>query len=300
MHPEIADVLSGKSRWAVVQGDCVEVMRSLPEDCANLVFGSPPYTKARLYLEDGIDMGIARDAEEWSAWMLTVYQAAMWICPGLTAMVVEGQTNDFRYDCAPDLLRADLCRAGVCLRKPPIYHRVGIPGSGGPDWLRNDYEPIVCATRGGKLPWSDNTACGSPPKFAPGGAFSNRMQDGKRVGKWLTVRESGQDKRKREFYEPPEKANPGNVISGKAGGGHMGNDLAHENEAPFPEWLAEFFVLSFCPPSGIALDPFVGSGTTIAAALKHGRRGIGIDLRASQVELAKRRISGVTPSLFAG
>ena len=35
---------------------------------------------------------------------------------------------------------ADLKRAGFNMRKPPVFHRVGIPGSGGPDWLRNDYE----------------------------------------------------------------------------------------------------------------------------------------------------------------
>jgi hypothetical protein len=62
---------------------------------------------------------------------------------------------------------ADLHRAGFNLRKPPIFNRVGIPGSGGPDWLRNDYEFIVCTTRTGKLPWADNTACGHPPKWAP-------------------------------------------------------------------------------------------------------------------------------------
>jgi hypothetical protein len=39
---------------------------------------------------------------------------------------------------------AALHEAGFKLRKPPIFQRVGIPGSGGPDWLRNDYEFVVC------------------------------------------------------------------------------------------------------------------------------------------------------------
>ena len=105
-------------------------------------------------------------------------------CKGLIAINCEGQTRDYKYMPAPFLLMADLHRAGFNLRKPPIFHRVGIPGSGGPDWLRNDYEPIVCVTRPGKLPWSDNTACGHPPKWAPGGEMSNRLTDGTRTNQW--------------------------------------------------------------------------------------------------------------------
>lgn len=71
----------------------------------------------------------------------------------------------------------------------------------------------------------------------------------------------------------------------------MGSKYAHENEAPFPEQLAEFFVRSFCPPGGTVLDPFSGSGTTCAVAAKNGRQFIGIDIRDSQIELAKRRLS---------
>ncbi len=79
----------------------------------------------------------------------------------------------------------------------------------------------------------------------------------------------------------------------------MGHALAHENEAPFPEKLADFFIRSFCPPGGFVLDPFSGSGTTVAAALKAGRHGIGMDIRASQVELGNRRLAAVAADLAA-
>lgn len=99
-------------------------------------------------------------------------------------------------------------------------------------------------------------------------------------------------------YKHPEKANPGNVIRCKVGGGLMGSDLAHENEAPFPESLVEPFVLSFCPPDGTVLDPFCGSGTTLAVAAKHGRKFMGCDLRPSQVAIASRRLSEVQVDLW--
>lgn len=84
--------------------------------------------------------------------------------------------------------------------------------------------------------------------------------------------------------------NPGNLIAGANTAGNMGSELCHENEAPFPQWLANFFVWSFCAPGGKVLDPFCGSGTTIAAAEASGRLGYGVDIRESQVELSMRRI----------
>ena len=95
----------------------------------------------------------------------------------------------------------------------------------------------------------------------------------------------------KQSYGPPVKANPGNVVECIVGGGVMGNRLCHENEAPFPEALAEFFIRSFCPPDGTVLDPFGGSGTTAAVAQQHGRRAISIDVRESQVALSRKRIS---------
>lgn len=174
------DVFDGKSLWSVEQGDCIEWFNSLPPNSVDLVFGSPPYEQARLYLEGGKNMGIARDTEAWVAWMVTVTKAALRVCKGLVAWVVEGQTRKFKYTCSPALLIADLHRAGITLRKPPIFKRVGIPGSGGPDWLRSDSEWIVCATNGGELLWSDNAVMGHPPKWAPGGAMSYRGVDGTR------------------------------------------------------------------------------------------------------------------------
>jgi hypothetical protein len=295
-------------RWSVEAADCSEWFAAQPADSLDLVFGSPPYESARLYLEDGEDLGIARGpAEEWVQWMADVYQAALRCCVGLVAFVVEGQTRDYAWTGAPVLLMAELIHRGVCLRKPPVYKRVGIPGSGGPDWLRNDYEFVVCATRGGRLPWSDNTAVGAPPKCAPGGDPSHRRRDGSRVnGDGYAPMEDRRNEgphrvrqRAGKVYEPPELANPGNVIDcGAVGGGNMGDPLCHENEAPFPEELVEFFVRSFSPPDAVVCDLFSGSGTTGAVALRWGRRFKGCDLRASQVDLTRRRLTGagVTPA----
>ena len=270
----------------IICGDCLEVMKDWPDGCVDLVFCSPPYEDARTY-----DIDFKLKGQDWVDWALLRFVECLRVSKGLVAWVVEGKTKDFRYTTTPILLMADLHRARVHLRKPPAFQRVGIPGSGGPDWLRNDYEFIVCATSGGKLPWSDNVAMGHPPKWKPGGEISHRTKTGIRVNRTASRNRKSDGSREVRSYFAPKISNPGNVIDcGVGGGGHLGSKLAHENEAPFPEKLAEFFIRSFCPPGGIVLDPFSGSGTTCAAAEKAKRKWIGIDVRQSQVELSNRRI----------
>lgn len=291
-------------RFRVEQADALDWFARQEADSLDLVLGSPQYAEARLYLEGGRDLGIAKTPDEWVAWMVEVVEAALRCCKGLVAFVVDGQTENYRWNATPARLMAKLDERGVCLRRPPVYCRNSTPGSGNPDWLRNCYEWVVCATRvRGPLPWHDNTAMGEAPKYAPGGDLSYRRRDGSRVngegGGYATPEDRGNVGPHRArvqagaVYVPPEKANPGNVIWCKVGGGNMGDALCHENEAPFPEYLAEFFVRSFCAPGGVVADPFCGSGTTGAMALASGRRFVGCDLRASQVALTMERLAKV-------
>ena len=281
------------SEATIIHGDCIEVMRGMAAGSVDLVFGSPPYEAARTY-----GIGFNLRGQDWVDWMVEVFRGSLHVSRGLVAMVIEGQTKGFRWSATPALLMADLHRAGIHLRKPPAFHRRGIPGSGGSDWLRNDYEFIVCATNGGKLPWSESTAMGVPCLYPVGGAMSNRNVDGVRRSARTGVRMARKPKRdadvmRMQTYTMPDVANPGNVIRCEVGGGVMGDRLCHENEAPFPEKLAEFFVRSFCPPGGTVCDPFSGSGTTAKVAIACGRSAIGIDVRDSQVALTKRRIAAV-------
>jgi DNA polymerase-1 len=273
----------------VERADALDFLKRQPPGSIDLVFGSPPYEDARTY-----DMGFGLSGQAWVDWMVEVYRAATQACHGLVALVVNGRTGNFRWSATPALLLADLHRAGLNLRVPPIFHRVGIPGSGGPDWLRVDCEFVVCVTPPGRLSWSDPTACGQPPKYAPGGRPSHRRADGSRVNRRRAPRGYAEgDMTTAKEYKPPKLANPGNVIRCAVGGGRMGSALAHENEAPFPESLAEFFVKSFCPPGGLVCDVFSGSGTTAKVALANGRRFLGCDLRESQVELTRRRVAEI-------
>ena len=294
----------------VLVGDCIDVMRQLPERSVDLVFGSPPYCDARTY-----GIGVSFNSEQWVEWMLRVSEEALRVCKGPVLWVAAGVTRDRCYWPAVEGLMWEWYKRGGehHLYRPCAWVKNGIPGSGGDDWFRADWEYVVCLKRPGRLPWSDNTAMGHVPKYAPGGEMSHRLRDGSRRNKWWMV--AGVRTRKNRgvvSYIPKHRtrhvrvgggahdrhivsiANPGNVIRANVGGGILGDDEAHENEAPFPEKLAEFFVRSLCPPGGIVLDPFVGSGTTIKVARQFGRTGVGIDVRESQAELCKRRLQQYT------
>ena len=285
-------------RGRLIAGDVIEVLRKMPSNSVDLIFGSPPYENARPY--EGVPL---YKGEAWVDWMFEFYVEAVRVSRGAVVMIAEGRTKEFEYSATPILLMADLKRAVACsscgavqqlracncgaktkpafrLRKPPAFMRYGIFGSGGPDYWRNDYEFAIFATRYevARLPWSDPCAIGEPPKYPPGGDPSHRKQNGERV--------------EGKPYSPPALANPGNIRRHAVGGGHMGDLAAHKGEAPFPEGLARDFILCFCPPGGVVFDPFIGTGTTAVVAALNGRNFIGSDLRLNQIELTKQRLYG--------
>lgn len=75
-----------------------------------------------------------------------------------------------------------------------------------------------------------------------------------------------------------------NVRAGK--GGHS---------ATFPEELIAPRILSSCPPGGVVLDPFAGTGTSAIVAKKYGRIGIGFELNERYATFANRELTSILP-----
>ena len=69
-----------------------------------------------------------------------------------------------------------------------------------------------------------------------------------------------------------------------------------DHPCPKPEPLMVELVSLFTDPGETILDPFAGSGTTLVAAKRIGRKAIGIELNEAYCEVAARRLSqGVLP-----
>jgi site-specific DNA-methyltransferase (adenine-specific) len=64
-----------------------------------------------------------------------------------------------------------------------------------------------------------------------------------------------------------------------------------------PDELLDRIVLAYTNPGDLIIDPFAGSGSAGAAALRHGRRYLGCELSPETAEVARRRLAQLTRHL---
>lgn len=231
------DVIEGGKRFSVEQSDCIAWLRQLPDASVSLVMGSPPYANARTY---GIDS--VYDCQQWVDWMLDVTEQAVRVSKGLVLWVVSGVQRDLCYWPFCEGLAWEWWKRGNHLWRPCIWWKVdeeeggtGIPGSGGKQWLRNDWEYVLAFKREGWLPWADPLVMGHTPVYAEvGGEMSNRTVDGRRIndaaarsgipreerwgGKFESVENraaNGKRKRKPKPDDPWDKRGRGNNLGGR-------------------------------------------------------------------------------------
>lgn len=60
------------------------------------------------------------------------------------------------------------------------------------------------------------------------------------------------------------------------------------HSATFPEALIKPRILSSCPPAGVVLDPFCGTGRALAVAIESGRSAIGFEVTSEYVQVARK------------
>jgi len=83
---------------------------------------------------------------------------------------------------------------------------------------------------------------------------------------------------------------PGSVWSIPSEPLRVPDHLGVDHFAAFPQEWPRRLILGWCPPDGVVLDPFAGTGTVPMVARVLGRTGIGVDLSADYLRLADWRI----------
>ena len=270
----------------VVWGDALQWLKRLPESSVDLFFMSPPYADARSYSK--IHPG----------------RYVKWFLPFARLMLAAvSDTGSFVLNIKNRVANSGPLRGQ---RHPYVYELVlalqdmgwrwietyvwakpnAIPGRFGPR-PKDSFEYVYHFAKGPK-PYFDLDAVRVPYK-ADVAEIERRRKDTN--GRRNTEAGFGRDRAK--TYSRGG-ADPGNVISAS----QIYNQFkgpAGQHTAVMPEGLAEFFVKSMCPPGGLVLDPFAGSGTTIVVANREGRRAAGIELHESYAALACARIASDAP-----
>jgi site-specific DNA-methyltransferase (adenine-specific) len=157
----------------------------------------------------------------------------------------------------------------------------GVPGSW-PDRFKNAWEPVFHFAREKAIKFRAIQA-----GHDSGGLFETGSRghgDGRRFGASGAPLYSSEDQGKPRSQGT---ALPSNVIETKCESGQG------DHSAPFPRALVEFFVKAFSDAGDIIYDPFMGSGTTMAAAHVLQRAGYGCEISPGYCDVIVRRLIGL-------
>lgn len=256
--------------------DCLEGMRRLPANSVDLVVTSPPYDAVRDY--QGFSFDLAATGEE-------IYRVLK--VGGIAAMVIQDQTKNFGKTLTSFRTIVDWCdRIGFKLFECVIYKKNGTEGAWWTNRFRVDHEYIPLFLKGDRPAYFNKEPLKIPSLHA-GKTMTgsgNRRTDGTTT---KTVR--------REINATKCRGTVWNYLM--AGDK---NPVKRRHPAPFPDQVPYDLIQCFCPPTGVVLDPFMGSGSTAVAAIRLGRQFVGFDISPQYCAIANERIANTQPVLMSG
>lgn len=133
-------------------------------------------------------------------------------------------------------------------------------------------------------------------------AQSNPRCDTGSAARFFYCAKADRADRNEGLHGMPTKQQDPSREPGRPGGENPRNRGAAERENHHPTVKPTDLMRYLCrlvtPKGGTVLDPFMGSGSTLKAAELEGFSGIGIELEAEYIEIARRRIASDMP-LFA-
>jgi DNA modification methylase len=248
---------------AIIHGNCVESLDKIPDNSIDLIFADPPYNmqlKNTLYRPnntkvDGVD-------DEWDKFgSFSEYDdfCAAWL--GGCRRVLKETGSIWVIGSYHNIFRVGniMLNLGFWILNDVTWHKTNpMPNFLGTRFTNATETLIWC----------------SKNKDSKKYTFNHRIMKRYNGGKQMTsVWRIGLCTGKERI---------------KDGGGRK----AHSTQKP--EELLKRVILSSTKKDDIVLDPFFGTGTTGAAAKKLGRSFIGIEREADYIEIAQKRIDGIT------
>lgn len=244
----------------VFNGDCLELLGKVPQGSVQLVITSPPYNigkpyETKLTLTDYVTQQ-AKVIER----CVSALAPTGNLCWQVGNFVDKGQITPLDIVLFPVFQNL-----GLQLRNRIVWHfEHGLHCS---KRFSGRYETVLWFTKSSAYTFNLDSV--RVPQKYPG----KRHFKGPKAG---------------ELSGNPLGKNPGDVwVIPNVKSNHV-EKTAHPCQ--FPVELVERFVLSMTDPGDWVLDPFLGSGTSVIAAVKHGRRGVGAELAPDYAQIAQRRV----------
>jgi DNA modification methylase len=280
-------------RHRLLCGDCRDaatVARLLDGTKAHLVITSPPYATQREYdPASGFKPVAPEEYVEWYRAVADNIQTILAADGSYFLNIKEHAADGERHLYVKDLVIAHKRKWGwrfvdeFCWRKTDN----GVPGGWG-NRFKNAWEPVFHFCRHPEIKFrpkavghvSEDCFDYSPnnPKSTSGSGLLGTGARGSAAA------QTGADDEDGRFTGI---ARPSNVVEVKSESGQG------SHSAPFPRALVEFFLKAFSDPGDIVFDPFLGSGTTMAAAHLLGRVGFGIEISPAYCDVIMRRIANL-------
>ncbi len=251
----------------IICGDCIETIKKLPDEAIDLVVTSPPYAEQRKNQYLSV---VEEEYPQWTAkW---VNECRRILKPhGSIAIVIRphirnGQISDYILKTRLKLREEKWIEA-----EELIWVKPDSPPLGNVNRPRRAWESILWFSKTNK-PYCDPKA---------NGHMSDRVgfESKKGVGDYKQGVSDAKTgiARCRDYVE--------------VGTGKVDKSKDNLHPAQYPSELVQWIVKLLCPPNGVILDPFMGSGTTAVACKQLGFQYVGIDVSQEYCDYAKKRVA---------
>ncbi|MGI9516055.1 MAG: DNA-methyltransferase [Pirellulaceae bacterium] len=282
--------LAEKFTNKIVCGDILDVVETLTRDFADTIVTSPPYFRQRDY-GDGRQLGREKEPQDYVDQLASVFEKLMPVVkPGGSLWLVLGDKYvNGELQGMPWRVALALKDVGWHLRSDVIWHKPNAMPSSTKSRPTTDHEYVFFFTRS-KDYFYDADAIREPHV-----TFSekSRMKGGrKHLGKRGGTPEQGKNSGNNNLHDGrwdqafhPKGRNKRTVWSIPLG------KFREAHFAVFPTTLVENCIKAACPPGGLVLDPFCGSGTTALVARQLDRNYLGVDCSSEYCKLARRRLN---------
>lgn len=256
----IADVFNPSESIVAYHGDCLELLKSIPDKTLQLVITSPPYNIGKEYEKKlDLDVYLQQQAEVIAECVRTLSDKGS-ICWQVGNYVHKGAIIPLDA-----VLYPVFAKLGLMMRNRIIWHfEHGLHCS---RRFSGRYETIIWFTK------SEDYVFNLDPVRVPQKYPQKKYFKGPKVG---------------QYSCNPLGKNPGDVwIIPNVKSNHVEKT---DHPCQFPVELIERLVLSLTNEGDWVMDPFLGTGTSVIAAIRHKRRGIGAEIVPKYIDIALERI----------